>query len=111
MRSGAPDLGWDSEAVTEAPEEDSGGYEIAICVYPDGTFAVKKQPLPDEARESEEPPKPGAPGSAPEPTEPITNFKDALLQALKIFKANPADSEIRSGFKAGFAANKPESPY
>jgi hypothetical protein len=101
-KSMAPAMGSDPEAVMDAPEESAGdGYEAVICVYPDGTYRVKKKPLeadkagPDAAQDQ-------ASG------EEYTSLEDALRGIMRLIKANPVGESTHENFQSGFAANSPK---
>lgn len=93
-----PDATMPPEEVSEQPEvaEPTGGYELRVCVYPDGTFAVKKGPLeaPDDA--------PGAELIA----EGLPSVEAVLKTVLATIKANPAGGDERANFTAAYGAER-----
>lgn len=86
-------------AMEAAPEE--AGYTICIRVGADGSLSVGVE---NEAAEAAEPAAPGAPeGEADEYASfrPAKDIKDALTQALAIYKADgqaTADAQFDAGF-------------
>jgi hypothetical protein len=87
----------------EAAPEGDEGYAVVICCYSDGSYAVSKHPLPEEAEEQ------GQPGVSPE--QKVGSLGEALKAALDMIKSNPvagdADSEFSAGFNGGPAESRP----
>jgi hypothetical protein len=83
----------------EASEQDQsqGGYCIEIHVSADGSLSVGVEPESEEYDEGQ---------GAPDKGTPAKNIKDALTQALEIYKSNGqapeggSDAEFDSGFKS-----------
>jgi hypothetical protein len=80
--------------------EDQGqdaGYEVVICVKPDGSFRVGVEPASEESGEYEDESK----------YKPASNVKEALTIALEAIKADgqmpddgSADADLDAGFKS-----------
>ena len=94
------------DASAAAPDAESSagseGYEICLCVYADGTFAVHKDPLESPSQEQAE-------GEGNESEQHVTSFEDALKAAVQIYKANPVQASEQASFESGFG--KPKESY
>lgn len=77
----------------EATEGD--GYCLVLCVYPDGTFAVSRHPLPEEEQEQ------GQPGVSPEQRFPdLGSALRAMAEAVQA-GGQPADQDFQAGYAQG----------
>lgn len=90
--------------------EPTGGYELRVCVYPDGTFAVKKGPLDSPASESAEGGPPDAPG-AEVIAEGLPSVEAVLKTVLATLRANPAGGDELANFTAAFGAERGKMGY
>jgi hypothetical protein len=78
---------------TTAPETEAAqGYVIEIIVKSDGTFAVSKEMLQEEAMEED--------GEAPAAT--FENLGAALKAVMDMVKANPVGESDQAQFEAGY---------
>lgn len=80
----------DAVEETMAPQ----GYVIEIVVKSDGTFAVSKEALQEEAMEEN--------GEAPAAT--FENLGAALKAVMDMVKANPIGESDQAQFEAGYQA-------
>lgn len=95
----------DERPESAEPAEPTGGYELNVCVYPDGTFAVKKGPLDTPGSESAE----GEPNDAPGAeliAEGLPSVEAVLKTVLATIKANPAGGDERANFTAAYGAER-----
>jgi len=93
---GAPD-------AETGPGEPSLAYEICIRVMTDQSIAVGVESAEQEAAEEQSSGMEGEPGA-----KPAANIKDALTQALEIFKAGGKmadDGGDDAAFMSGYAQN------
>lgn len=65
------------------------GYEITVCVYPDGFEVTGPNPLPQAKPETED-------------EERIPDLATALKHVVLIHKEHPVDSDLQSHFNAGY---------
>ena len=67
------------------------GYEIRICVYADGSLAVKRAPLEDK---SDAPPD-------QEQSQRFDNPKEAFAEAARIYAQNPVGQDENAAYEQG----------
>jgi hypothetical protein len=74
------------------------GYEISLCVYPDGYEVKGPNPLPQSAvadRELQD-------ASSESASERIADLGDTLKHIIAITKEHPLDSDMVTQFDAGY---------
>jgi len=86
------DVPMDVPMDAAAPAEEMMGYVIEIIVKADGTFAVSKEMLQEEAMEET--------GKAPADT--FDNLGAALKAVMDMVKANPVGESDQAQFEAGY---------
>lgn len=85
----------ESPMETQSPsiinsDEKSTGYEIRLCVYPDGTFGVKgPEPLPEDS----------------ESTGDLTSLVEAHKAIHDLYKSHPVGGDDQKEFEAGFGGS------
>ena len=78
---------------TTAPETEAAqGYVIEIVVKADGTFAVSKETMQEEAKEE----------TGKEPADTFENLGAALKAVMDIVKSNPVGASDQAQFEAGY---------
>ena len=102
------EAGESTSEIGETPSEEgipdyAQGYEITVCVYPDGYEVKGPSPLPQGGVAplgSELAGESSAPNA--ESPERIPDLGDALKQIIAITKEHPVDGDMVSQFDAGY---------
>jgi len=81
-----------AEEMTAPKTEAEQGYVIEIIVKADGTFAVSKETLQEEAKEE----------TGKEPADTFENLGAALKAVMDMVKANPVGVSDQAQFEAGY---------
>jgi hypothetical protein len=89
----APDMAAPDMAAPEMMMGDEQGYVIEIIVKSDGTFAVSKQALQQEAMEP----------SGEEPADSFDSLGAAMKAVMDIVKSNPVGESAQAQFEAGYS--------
>lgn len=79
-----------SDPSQEGIPDFSQGYEIAICVYPDGYRVKGPNPLPQQDDTEEE---------------RIPDLATALKHVIALHKEHPMDEDMQAHFEAGYDAD------
>lgn len=82
----------DAAPAEEMAMPEMQGYVIEIIVKSDGTFAVSKEMLQEEAAEE----------TGKEPADTFDNLGAALKAVMDMVKANPVGASDQAQFEAGY---------